>query len=80
MTKRKLLELFRSGDFTIVYWDRVAPSIYKGKWNIHKESKRDEYETMNKSEVVYPFYEMGGYCPDIVALLVEALKGKSDSI
>lgn len=80
MSKKKLLELFRSGDFTIIYWDKEEPTLYQGKWDINKESKRDEYETMNKSQIVYPMYNMRGYCPDIVALLGEALKGKTDSI
>jgi len=80
ISKKKLIELFRSGDFTIVYWDSGEPTIYRGKWNYNKEFERDDYETMNKAIVKYPMYYMGGYVPDIVALLAEALKGKTDSI
>jgi len=80
MTKKKLIELLKSGDFTIMYWDREYPNIYKGRWNYYKEEKRDNYETMNKAQIEYPMYDMNGYCPNIVALLTEALGGKSDSI
>ena len=79
-TDTKLIKLFKSGDFTIVYWDSEEPTIYKGKWDIHKEFERDEYITMNKSLIDFPQYNMVGYIPDVVKLLVKALGGKVDSI
>jgi len=79
MSDQQLIELFKSGNFTIVYWDNTVPSIYKGKWDINQESEKDDYEEMNKHEV--DFNDWGdGYCPKIVELLAEALGGKSDSI
>ena len=80
ITKKELYGLFRIGDFTLVYWDRGQPEIYKGKWDIQKEYEKDEYATMEKSKVEIPQYDMNGYAPDIVVWLAEALKGKVDSI
>jgi hypothetical protein len=79
MTKSSITKLLRSGNFTIIYWDRGEATLYKGKWDINNEYERDDYETMEKSEVDY-FIGEDGYCPDIVTLLVHALGGKSDSI
>ena len=80
MNEKKLIELLKSGDFTIVYWDNVTPTLYKGKWKKDKEFDRDEYTTMNKAEVDFPMYDMHGYLPDIVYLLTKALGGNADSI
>lgn len=80
MKEKELIKLFKSGDFTIVYWDRSEPTIYKGKWDYNKEYDKDAYATMNKSIVDIPQYNNQGYLPDIVSWLVKALKGKSDSI
>ena len=77
---KKIIELLQSGDFTIIYWDSQEPTLYKGKWNKEKEYDRDEYETMNKSEVKIPWEGEIGYAPSIVALLTKALKGNIDSI
>lgn len=79
MTYRSIINLLRSGNFTIVYWDSGDASLYKGKWNYNKECERDEYETMNKS-LVAEYSREFGYCPEIVDLLCAALKGKADSI
>lgn len=76
---KKIIELLQTGDFTIIYWDSQEPTLYKGKWDKDKEYDRDEYETMNKSEVQIPWAEIG-YVPSIVALLTKALKGDIDSI
>lgn len=78
--EKQLRRLFESGDFTIIYWDRTDPEIYKGKWDISKELERDEYATMEKSRVDVHMYNMKGYAPDIVCWLAESLGGKVDSI
>jgi len=80
MTEKKLINILRSGDFTIIYWDREQPTIYKGKWDFNKEFEKDDYAEMNKHEIEFDFYNLNGYVPDIVTLLVKALKGKVDSI
>ena len=78
--KKELIKLFKSGDFTIIYWDNGAPTIYKGKWNIDEECEKDDYKEMNKHEFDIDMYNMNGYVPDIVDWLAEALGGKSNSI
>ena len=80
MTSKKLIDLFKTGDFTIIYWDRNVASIYKGKWNFNKEFIKDEYEEMGKSLVVELDCDGYGYCPEIVEILSKALGGKTDSI
>lgn len=79
MTKKNLLPLLRRGNFTIIYWDSDEPTLYKGHWDKDVEYDKDEYETMNKSEIKLDYFD-AGYLPHIVALLTEALKGKADSI
>lgn len=79
MSNKKLIELFKTGDFTIIYWDNEEPTIYKGKWDFYKEFEKDHYEKMNKNKIELNDYSEG-YCPRIVELLVKALGGKSDSI
>ena len=78
MTKSAITKLLRSGNFTIVYWDREEPTLYKCKFEKDKEYERDEYETMNKSIVELDCWN-NGYCPNIVALLAHALGGNADS-
>ena len=78
--KEEVIELFKSGDFTIVYWDSDDPTIYKGKWNYDEEDEKDECREMFESQIDVSMYNMNGYAPDVVAWLVEALGGKVDSI
>jgi len=79
MTREKIIKLLQSGDFTIIYWDNGEATIYQKKWDKEEEFERDEYVTMDKFKITMDDYE-NGYCPNIVTLLVEALKGNSDSI
>lgn len=77
--EEKIKEILKSGDFTIVYWDRNDPTLYKKKFEIYEEFERDEYETINKYIVDMP--DRGsGYVPSIVSLLASALGGETDSI
>lgn len=80
MKEAELVSLLRTGNFTIIYWDRGEPTFYKGKWNYDKEYKKDEYAEMEKSRIDFAQYNMNGYLPDVVRLLTMALKGKADSI
>lgn len=80
MKEKDLVSLFRTGNFTIIYWDNESPTFYKGKWDKDKEYEKDEYDTMNKSEIEINQYDGSGYLPDVVRWLVMALKGNSDSI
>jgi hypothetical protein len=69
--KKEIIDLFKSGDFTIVYHDRGYCRVYKGKHS---------YEELPKASTGFDDSESFGYCPDIVTLLAEALGGKTDSI
>jgi len=71
MTNNKIIELLKSGNFTIAYHDNQSPALYKGHW---------EYEQLeNKKEIPIDNFD-DGYCPEIVALLTKALGGKSTSV
>jgi len=78
-TEEKILNIIKSGDFTIVYWDRGIASLYEKKWNKSDEYTRDDYGTMNKFLMKECEHE-DGYLPEIVELLTKALNGVSDSI
>jgi len=73
MTKRKIIELLKSGDFTILYHDNECCSLYKGRLKEYDDCPEEadhEFDDLNQA----------GYLPSVVELLVEALGGKSDSI
>lgn len=72
MEEKEVIELLRSGNFTVAYHDNDAPCLYKGKW---------KYEDLEeeKEEVVISCMT-DGYCPYIVELLVKALGGVTDSV
>ena len=80
MNKQEIIDLLKSGDFTIIYWDSGEATLYEKKWNKEREFERDDYQTMDKFKVSLPDFGSSGYTPEIVSLLVEALGGKSDSI
>jgi hypothetical protein len=71
MEKKEIIELLKSGKFTVAYHDFNSPSLYKGK---HR------YENLKDSDEVKLYGWENGYCPYIVSLLVKALGGTSDSI
>lgn len=67
----RVVELMRSGNFTIAYHDSEVASLYEGKY---------KYEDLPESaEIQYEDWSEG-YCPKIVSLLTRALNGKSDSV
>ena len=73
MTK-KVIELLRSGNFTIIYHDNQCCSLYKGHVKI------DDIEEDAKTEFEFDDLGQDGYLPSVVQALVKALGGKSDSI
>ena len=68
---KKIIKLLRSGNFTLTYHDNGACDIYKG---------HVEYEKLPKKSLATFAGCSDGYIPDEVAILVEALGGKVDSI
>ena len=76
--KKKVLELLKSGDFTIVFHDHDSATLHPGKI---KYEQTDE-ESKKYVPSVYEFddvYENGYASPEVVAL-VKALGGKVESI
>lgn len=70
--KEKLLKILKTGNFTIAYHDLGYCVIYKGHHEYDKLPKIELFESDNCCN--------DGYIPEIVELLVEALKGKVISI
>jgi len=77
MKKKKILDIIKSGNFTLEYHDRGYCTLCLGKYGEYGESCPDEgdfkteWESDNQTE---------GYIPSEVALLVEALGGKVYSV
>lgn len=72
MTDKKIIELMKSGNFTIAYHDNGQCSLYKGKF---------EYDDLpEKSEHDFEYGDSEGYTPHVVQLLVKALGGASETI
>lgn len=73
MKDKEILELMRSGDFTIAFHDYSRCSFYKGR---HKYDKLPENE-----DCEFDLHDgFKGYASEIMVLLVKALNGKIDSI
>lgn len=70
--QQKIIELLRSGDFTIAYHDNGSCMLYKGK---HEYKDLPKREIDIQSEFCADGYEV----PEVVAL-VEALGGSVVSI
>jgi len=72
--EKAIIELLKSGDFTVAYHNNCELSLYIGR---HKYEQLENLE--EEDEVELDNFD-SGYCPEIVRLLVKALGGKSDSI
>jgi hypothetical protein len=73
MNHEEIINILKSGNFTVAYHDNSYCCLYEGK---------HDYENLPDKEVAV-FYNTDislGYCPGIVNLLVTALGGKADSI
>lgn len=69
-TEKEIVQLLKSGDFTIAYHDNGYACLYKG---------RMEYEDLPDKEY-YTFFGDGSYTPEEVKLLIRALGGSSQSV
>lgn len=71
---KRILDLIKSGNFTVMCWDNGRSSFYEGKQTI---------ETINEKELE-PFIEFDcdfdGYLDNAMKLLINALGGHSGSI
>lgn len=72
---KEIVELFKSGKFTIVTHDR-------GEYTIYKKHYEDYDKLPSKGNYLVVDGNMGdkGYFPAIVCYLVEALGGKTESV
>ena len=72
MNKKKVVELLKSGNFTIAYHDSSSAWLYEGKL---------KYEDLAEDGECYDFSSQGfDYISEEVELLVKALGGKVVSI
>lgn len=71
--KKEIIELLKSGDFTLAYHDNGCASLYKRKL---------KYDDLDGIEEVCDFsmYSLDDYAPAEVKALVKALGGKVVSI
>ena len=79
ISKKAVIKLLKSGNFTIYYHDNQACSIYRGKLSQEEIEKCDE-EHNNTHIPVYDPMDEDGYLPEITKLLTQVLGGKSCSI
>jgi hypothetical protein len=81
LNHQEKLELLRRGNFTIYYHDNDP-----GSWAVYDTFVNDdEIEDWEAFDAMHKLFEgtgygSEGYCPEEVALLVEALGGKSESV
>lgn len=75
MTKKKIIELLKSGKFTIRYDDNQSCVLVPGRHNSYEASSKDEC----KNDIEFDGWS-DGYVPVEVEYLVEALGGKVVSI
>lgn len=73
MTDKKIIDLLKSGNFTIAYHDNGQCGLYKGKLDYDDLPEKEERLFEGNHAAL-------GYAPEIVCILVEALGGKIDSI
>jgi hypothetical protein len=72
MTTNKVIEIMRTGDFTIAYHDNDGGCFYKGKYKYEDLPEEADYE--------FDLYGQSSYLPEAVELLTRALGGKSNSV
>ena len=69
---KKILDILKSWDFTIIGTDNGSMSLYKWKQNINK---------LDWIDPIYEFdeYWMNDYIPEAVKIMSKILWGKTDS-
>lgn len=73
MTEKEIIELLKSGNFTIAGHDHGSFALYKGRHSYERLPKNSvtEFEDWNGEH---------GYITEIIRIFVKALGGKTDSI
>lgn len=70
-SKKKLIELLKSGNFTLAYHDNDDCCLYEG---------HQKYDDLEADSEIFSFGPSDSYAPSEVILLVEALGGKCRSL
>lgn len=69
--EQKIIDLLKSGNFTIAYHDNGYCCLYRGKYLYDELPEREDFSfDMEGAE---------GYAPEIVSLLAKALGGRTES-
>lgn len=71
--EEEVIELLKTGNFTIAYHDNGSCCLYKGKFKYDDLPEAEDYSFDMDDNYV-------GYAPSIVHFLASALGGKCDSI
>ena len=71
-------KLLRSGNFTLYYSDNGSWDLYKAKFD--PEDEDIDWEALDQFKVDEGYGDGPGYCPSIVADLVDALGGEVGSV
>ena len=74
MKDKKVVELLKGGNFTLLYHDKEHCSLYRGRYDSYGDVSE------SKREAAAFDCDIEGYLPKIVSLLVDALNGRCDSI
>lgn len=69
--KKEIIDLLKSGNFTIAYHDNGHACLYKGRFKYEDLPEREDFDFDN---------DFIGYIPMEVDLLVRALGGKIEGI
>jgi hypothetical protein len=77
LTKKELIEIIKSGNFTVYYHDNGSSNIYEGKYTeeyfdeLIEENKFDDFDDENNIFIS----SFDGYYTEDLALLIKALGG-----
>ena len=74
MSDKEVIELLKTGNFTIAYSDSGCCDLFKGKYSYSKLPVDKELRSFDYAE------DFNGYMPKIVELLIKALGGKGNSV
>lgn len=79
MSDKKLIEILKSGNFTVRYDDNGSGTIIEGRFNEYEDTY-NERTGKNLGRSTEFGGQGGGYAPEEVEWLVEALGGKVVSV
>lgn len=75
--RAELIELLKTGNFTVASHDHGQVSIYKGKYTGYNSKEEMPEFPEDRKDEVFDSNKTEGYMPEIVELLTEALGGSN---